>query len=153
MHLNLEVFSLTSFEVSSVRLSRFITKDTYDKFLESFAKNVYQRALTYIPVKTGLLKSSGVLYSSFGAYTISFETPYAGYVHEIIDYQHAEQTSAKWLWLGMLDYINELEISLNDNIPDVLVSTKITPEGYIHMSIRGNFTGEANHKDSIWRLI
>lgn len=69
---------------------------------------VYAESQVLVPVETGALKASGSVSESMSGSTftatITYNTSYAVYVHEILRYQHAPPTQAKFVeapWLAL----------------------------------------------------
>lgn len=96
--------------LEKVRLSKLVA--TYAG-LRQCAEAVFQLSQTYVPVDTGLLRLSGEIEevgvgpestgggkfasSSQAYFQIVYTAPYAIYVHEIMGYNHAPPTCAKFL--------------------------------------------------------
>ena len=81
--------------VTKIRDFTGITKDIAYKYI---ADLIYETSQILVPVETGMLKASGkVTKNSIGTYSVIYNTPYAKYVHEIIDNWHEFPTQSKFL--------------------------------------------------------
>lgn len=84
--------------------------------LEYGVKPIFNKSQEYVPVKTRTLKDSGEVdtqITSKGAkVTISYgkggKPPYAAFVHEIVEYQHASPTRAKFLEEAVNEHLGEV---------------------------------------------
>lgn len=73
-------------------------KPNKDELYKALIEWIFVLSQQYVPVKTGRLKRSGqIIYEPDGKPSIIYDTPYALYVHEIIDNRHATPTKAKFL--------------------------------------------------------
>mgnify|MGYP000937124016 CR=1 FL=1 len=135
---------------NSVVLSRQLSGENYDKFLRKVARDIFNKALQLVPVKTGTLKASGQLFNEVDYHTIIFKTPYAGYVHEVNISDASESSHSGYLRMALTEVTKDLRSMYDENVPDFLVRFEVTPEGYMKLVIMGNQTGIENNKFS-WR--
>lgn len=75
---------------------RYQDSDDSAKF-ENAARMIFKLSQKWVPVKTGRLKKSAALEFIGGTWQISYQTPYAVFVHELMGNKHAPPTQAKYL--------------------------------------------------------
>ena len=85
---------------------------------KTIAQKIYMVSQTLVPVDTGALKKSGkIRINSDGTYRVEYNTPYAMFVHEIIENRHETPTQAKYLEDAAYIVLNEISQESGSIIP------------------------------------
>jgi hypothetical protein len=100
----------------SVRHRIRIRRKMYDKAVRKAAKEagefLLEKTLPFVPVDTGRLRESGEVKVSGKVGDVSawvqFLAPYAIFVHENMQAQHAPPTTAKFLEIAAIQYQDEV---------------------------------------------
>lgn len=111
---------LASYKRFSMLTSALSLQGLHSELLK-LGQSILGRAIELTPMKTGVLRQSGVLLD-FGTYiVIAFTAPYASYVHENMEIAHPNHTSNTNCG-GRAKF---LEIALQEFFPDRTVWTEI----------------------------
>lgn len=132
--------SLTKADRSGATLAN-LTASKWDigdwvEFINEIGKETYNLSKSLVPVDTGRLRDSAKFSFSGSAVSISYNTPYASYVHEIMYYQHKAPTQAKYLTDAFLIVMYNLVTRYGKmNIPDFYIGIELSVEEGVKLRI------------------
>lgn len=113
------------------RLSRQADNIDVHSELIMLGKSILGRAIELTPMKTGYLRSSGVMYDMGDYIIIAFIAPYASYVHENLEIGHPHHASN----VNCGGRAKFLEVALQEFFPDRQVWTEIHGYGGVMVKI------------------
>lgn len=114
IELNLEILETLALETLQTELN----EDDTLNLLRIFSEEVLERSQLYCPFVNGRLKNSVKFKYSNNSYFISYNTPYAIYVHELIGNKHKPPTRAKFLENAFFTVYREFYLEFGKgNIP------------------------------------
>ena len=114
-----------------MRISRQADNIDVHSELIMLGKSILGRAIELTPMKTGYLRSSGVMYDMGDYIIIAFIAPYASYVHENLEIGHPHHASN----VNCGGRAKFLEVALQEFFPDRQVWTEIHGYGGVMVKI------------------
>lgn len=116
MVIDFNIESLENLALNTIQTE--LTEKDELNLLRIFSEEVLERSQYYCPVVNGRLKNSVKFKGLNNSYYISYNTPYALYVHEIIDNWHKPPTKAKYLENAFFSVYREFMLEFGrENIP------------------------------------
>ena len=110
-------------QIRALELLASRTQASMNEKMLTLCNAIIIRAKQLCPIDTGLLKNSGEVVKRGGRglqrYTVRFTAPYAVYVHEDLNAQHAPGKEAKFLEKAIVEKVGDFNRRYNKTDKDI----------------------------------